>query len=302
MRPTSALVLVTFGTLVASSACRDTLDPSSAAGAGAASLEVAQRVNAGGVVAGMRGEPVFRPEVDGLRALSSAAASATTSLRSVVLPNAYADVMGEANNVYPFNFSDARYQQIFLGSELGGLRSLSGLCLRGDEVYGWGPASTMELTVKLGPTQRDPSTLGTVFDANYSGAPTTVFSGVATFPASPGVGTTTSFDMCIEFTNRYVHSAGSNLIVEIVMTTSSGGRTPDACFFSAGCTSQRVYAFDATATTGTREPTALFGLIMKFISTDAATKDDCKNGGWESYGFPNQGQCIRFIQTGKDSR
>lgn len=31
-------------------------------------------------------------------------------------------------------------------------------------------------------------------------------------------------------------------------------------------------------------------------------KDDCKNGGWEMYGFKNQGQCIRFVNTGKDSR
>lgn len=35
---------------------------------------------------------------------------------------------------------------------------------------------------------------------------------------------------------------------------------------------------------------------------DPVTKDDCKNGGWESYGFRNQGQCVRFVETGKDSR
>lgn len=34
----------------------------------------------------------------------------------------------------------------------------------------------------------------------------------------------------------------------------------------------------------------------------ATTKEDCKNGGWETYGFKNQGQCIRFVNTGKDSR
>jgi len=28
----------------------------------------------------------------------------------------------------------------------------------------------------------------------------------------------------------------------------------------------------------------------------------CKNGGWESLGFRNQGQCMRFVETGKDSR
>jgi hypothetical protein len=31
-------------------------------------------------------------------------------------------------------------------------------------------------------------------------------------------------------------------------------------------------------------------------------KDDCKNDGYEDYGFRNQGQCIRFVNTGKDSR
>lgn len=32
------------------------------------------------------------------------------------------------------------------------------------------------------------------------------------------------------------------------------------------------------------------------------TKNDCKKGGWEDYGFKNQGQCVRFVNTGKDSR
>lgn len=32
------------------------------------------------------------------------------------------------------------------------------------------------------------------------------------------------------------------------------------------------------------------------------TKEDCMDGGWEKYGFSNQGQCVRFIETGKDSR
>jgi hypothetical protein len=32
------------------------------------------------------------------------------------------------------------------------------------------------------------------------------------------------------------------------------------------------------------------------------TKDECKNSGWEIFGFKNQGQCVRFIETGQDSR
>jgi hypothetical protein len=38
----------------------------------------------------------------------------------------------------------------------------------------------------------------------------------------------------------------------------------------------------------------------RLVEVDA--KDQCKNGGWEAAGFRNQGQCIRFVNTGKDSR
>ncbi len=38
------------------------------------------------------------------------------------------------------------------------------------------------------------------------------------------------------------------------------------------------------------------------VDADPQTKDDCKKGGWEQFGFKNQGQCVRFIETGKDSR
>jgi len=38
------------------------------------------------------------------------------------------------------------------------------------------------------------------------------------------------------------------------------------------------------------------------VLPDAQTKEDCKNGGWQNYGFRNQGLCIQFFNTGKDSR
>jgi len=37
-------------------------------------------------------------------------------------------------------------------------------------------------------------------------------------------------------------------------------------------------------------------------STDPETIADCKDGGWEAFGFRNQGQCIQFVNTGVDSR
>lgn len=35
---------------------------------------------------------------------------------------------------------------------------------------------------------------------------------------------------------------------------------------------------------------------------DPETRDQCLRGGWQIYGFANQGLCIRFIRTGKDAR
>ena len=35
---------------------------------------------------------------------------------------------------------------------------------------------------------------------------------------------------------------------------------------------------------------------------DPADANACKKGGWEDFGFRNQGQCVRFVETGKDSR
>lgn len=38
------------------------------------------------------------------------------------------------------------------------------------------------------------------------------------------------------------------------------------------------------------------------LENQPQTKEDCKKGDWESYNFENQGQCIRYVNTGKDSR
>jgi hypothetical protein len=37
-------------------------------------------------------------------------------------------------------------------------------------------------------------------------------------------------------------------------------------------------------------------------SCNPQDKEDCKGGGWEFYGFRNQGQCIQYVNTGEDSR
>lgn len=38
------------------------------------------------------------------------------------------------------------------------------------------------------------------------------------------------------------------------------------------------------------------------VGADARSRENCRDGGWQTYGFDNQGQCVRFVTTGKDSR
>jgi hypothetical protein len=45
-----------------------------------------------------------------------------------------------------------------------------------------------------------------------------------------------------------------------------------------------------------------FDMTIEPTATDPQTKEQCKDGGYEAYGFRNQGQCVRFVETGKDSR
>jgi hypothetical protein len=78
---------------------------------------------------------------------------------------------------------------------------------------------------------------------------------------------------------------------------------------SASCVagSSETRTFDAAATVEVRlalggEREWDFDWVTFEVLPDAQTKDDCKNGGWRDYGFRNQGQCIRFVETGEDSR
>lgn len=31
-------------------------------------------------------------------------------------------------------------------------------------------------------------------------------------------------------------------------------------------------------------------------------KDECFRGGWKAFGFKNEGQCVKYVETGKDTR
>ena len=53
---------------------------------------------------------------------------------------------------------------------------------------------------------------------------------------------------------------------------------------------------------GPDEPNPFVNWNEVVVQGCAITKDECKNGGYATYGFKNQGLCIQFVNTGKDSR
>ncbi len=223
-----------------------------------------------------------------------------------VLPSGYATMMGTISQNFPHSSRNLRYQQVFMGSDIVD-PTIVGMCLRRNS-----PGTTSELlrtlTVKLGPTNLNYTNLGATFDANYSAPPTEVFSGSVTIPATLAGGEINDFDFCIPFTQVYTHTNGSNVILEVVNTSTTTTQVPrDACAdFQPECTTTQAFAFSATATTASSVLSG--GLIVKFVSPEPLTpvdpveKEECFKAGWSTFNFKNQGQCVRFIETAEDSR
>lgn len=70
--------------------------------------------------------------------------------------------------------------------------------------------------------------------------------------------------------------------------------------------------YDVTAEADGYEPATQTGVMVEENATttadfalevaDPQTRTDCMDDGWMDFGFENQGRCIRFVETGKDSR
>jgi hypothetical protein len=166
-----------------------------------------------------------------------------------VLPAALATMQGSSNNAFPHSERNMRYQQVFLGSEIGGPRTFRELCLRTDDERAR-PALVQQITLKLGPTNLNPTNIGTGFDANYSTPPTTVFSGNLNMPAT-GPGGLNDWKACVQFATPFNY-AGGNLIVEMINSSPSTPTRWSADFCGpgqAGCNTTRLWAHNASATT-----------------------------------------------------
>ena len=89
-------------------------------------------------------------------------------------------------------------------------------------------------------------------------------------------------------------SNGATLWPKVLWGRSQGRRTVKSTF--AGDPSNWVDQAQGAAVDNIRVTSGTAG------PSNPTTVDQCKNGGWVQYGFRNQGLCIQFVNTGKDSR
>lgn len=88
--------------------------------------------------------------------------------------------------------------------------------------------------------------------------------------------------------------AGTNLIPLSDFTTMTYTRAADIDGVSFGGS--------VNSSDGPGSGNVFTSFSIELAVNDPSSKVECKKGGWEDFGFRNQGQCIRFVNTGKDSR
>lgn len=73
--------------------------------------------------------------------------------------------------------------------------------------------------------------------------------------------------------------------------------SPDSVALSAVILNSRNYADQ-----GANYDVYWSRFAIGHVAESPTTKSQCAQGGWVTYGFSNQGQCVRFVETNKDSR
>ncbi len=124
------------------------------------------------------------------------------------------------------------------------------------------------------------------------------------FDFTPTVGSTTNFETAtFSATNTptHVQARGSGTQCPTTLAGLEEGSTIRMFAISVGDTSANDTGLAGyldnviLATTGDTT-------IYDFEQAPLENKEQCKTGGYADYGFRNQGLCIQFVNTGKDSR
>jgi hypothetical protein len=199
-----------------------------------------------------------------------------------------------------------------------GLASLTGACadanLAGPNVPGQ-PAYSVTAAAATAWTASGEGTVTVVSDGTAGDA---VMSYVSVGAQVGGWGFTTTAaqtgTVTLPWSYSGDHSQGANVRVDAVVNGLSVG-TPvdqpaDGPFsfngtFTFNVNAGDTYGFQLLGVNFNQEGPSMSGTFTVHVPQqpqDPTTKEDCKDGEWVEYDFSNQGQCIRFVETGDDSR
>lgn len=148
-----------------------------------------------------------------------------------------------------------------------------------------------------------------------SGEPRETESGPNTVGATVWYSWTASAARPVTFTTCNLGTGGDTTLgvytgapVGSLTTVAVNNDMGSACTSSMSSAAGLASEVSFTAVAGTTYRVQVGGYLGGVVdfrlewTADPTTMDDCKNGGWAAYGFSNQGQCIKFVNTGKDSR
>jgi len=173
-----------------------------------------------------------------------AAAGLAAQTQSRVVPSSATRTDGNAYLVYPFTNppgpnGDARFQLLLSGSAFAKSSAmLTGFAFRVDAYlpYSYPAATVQNLNVRIGHAKTTPATMSTTFASNWSGPPTTVFSGNYSLPAQQSTPQPAApFNIAWKLSRPFAYSRSSgDLLIELE--------------FDA--TGTRFYTMDATTVGG----------------------------------------------------
>ncbi len=191
--------------------------------------------------------------------------------RVVVVPNAQTTAEGNFDNSFPFNcgtlsLSSQRYQQVYLGSELGS-GTITRIAFRPDSAVtsAFGPTTIPGVTITLSSTMAAPDTLSATFAANVGADVTTVFSGNLVLSSADVGGPPRNFDIVIPLATPFPFAAasGKNLLLDVTIPTCATTARFDAQKTSGDAVSRGVTTVSGAAS-ATADLVDTAGLVTQF--------------------------------------
>ncbi|MEW6145758.1 MAG: IPTL-CTERM sorting domain-containing protein [Thermodesulfobacteriota bacterium] len=193
---------------------------------------------------------------------------------AVVVPSSLTNVEGNIDNGYPFNCNclSMRYQQVYLGSEIGSL-NISSINFRLESSFpsAFEPAVLPDVRIDLSTTQAVPGGLDSIFANNIGPDNTTVFFGDLTLSAPTCTVTPCPFDITIPLQTPFSFDPSTgNLLLDVRIPTAVDIFNVDLgfVFFDAtnefGNITSRVSSVNVNSPDGTVDNIALVTQFVPF--------------------------------------